>query len=66
MGTRGLFDSPTLPSKKTVRMGDDGKAVGLLHWPTALLFAQALRSIQDQQNQTLNQHDCGHARDGKQ
>jgi len=22
-------------------------------------------SIQDQQNQTLNQHDCGHARDTK-
>jgi hypothetical protein len=31
--------------------------------PTALLFA--VQSIQDQQNQTLNQHDCSHPRDGK-
>jgi hypothetical protein len=52
-----------MPSKKTVRMGDEGKAVGCVP-PTALLFEQGI-SIQDQQNQILNQHDCGHARDGK-
>jgi hypothetical protein len=33
--------------------------------PTALLSEQALNSIPDQQNQTLNQDDCCHARDGK-
>jgi uncharacterized membrane protein YeaQ/YmgE (transglycosylase-associated protein family) len=32
--------------------------------PTALLFEQG-GSIQNQQNQTLNQHDCSHSRDGK-
>jgi hypothetical protein len=31
----------------------------------ALLFEQALKSILDQQNQTLNQHDGSHARGGE-
>jgi hypothetical protein len=29
------------------------------------VFARAVRSIQDQQNQTLNQHDCSHPRNGE-
>jgi hypothetical protein len=33
----GRFDSPTTPSKKTARVGDEGKAVGCVP-PTALLF----------------------------
>ena len=31
------FDNPTMPPKKTARMGDEGKAVGCVP-PTALLF----------------------------
>jgi hypothetical protein len=60
---RPVTTTQRMPSKKTVRMGDEGKAVGCVP-PTALLFEQGI-SIQDQQNQILNQHDCGHARDGK-
>jgi hypothetical protein len=58
------FDNPMLPPKKAVRKGQQGKAVGCVP-PTALLFELAMGSIQDQRNQTLNQHDGGHARDGK-
>jgi hypothetical protein len=36
------FDSPTMPSKKTVRMGDEGKAAGLLHYG---LFRHKLSSF---------------------
>jgi hypothetical protein len=56
------FDTRMMPPKKAV-LGQLGKAVGCAS-PTALLFEQAA-SIQDQQNQTLNQHNCGHACDGK-
>jgi hypothetical protein len=45
-----------------ISYGGQGKAVGCVP-PTALLFEQAL-SIKDQQNQTLNQHDCCHPGDG--
>jgi hypothetical protein len=55
----GRFDNPTLPSKNTARMGDEGKAVGCVP-PTALLFEQAVQSIQDQQNQIRDQRDCRH------
>jgi hypothetical protein len=54
---------PTIAVQENGTYGGQGKAVGCVP-PTALLFEQAA-SIQDQQNQTLNQHDCGHARDGK-
>jgi hypothetical protein len=40
-------------------MGDEGKAVGCVP-PTALLFEQAVQSIQDQQNQIRDQRDCRH------
>jgi hypothetical protein len=38
------------------RMGDEGKAVGCVP-PMALLFEQAVQSIQDQQNQIRDQRD---------
>jgi hypothetical protein len=51
--------SRRLPSKKTVRMGDKAKPLAAYRrW----LCCLSTRSIQEQQNQTLNQHDCGHAR----
>jgi hypothetical protein len=48
------FDSPTLLSKNTARMGDEGKAVGCVP-PTALLFEQALNTRST--NQIRDQRD---------
>jgi len=61
----GLEGSPlrsgqTLPCRVFMglhgRFGDESKAVGCVS-PTALLSERA-RSIQDQQNQIRDQHDC--------
>ena len=57
------FDIPTNTVQENDTYGGQGKAVGCVP-PAALLFEQAV-SIQDQQNQIRDQHDCRHARDGK-
>jgi len=53
------FDSPTTAAQESGAMGGQGKAVERRGAPTALLFEEMI-SIQDQQNQTLNQHDGRH------
>jgi hypothetical protein len=60
---RPVSTAQRLLSKNTARMGDEGKAVGRRR-RLCCLSKQAI-SIQDQQNQTLNQHDCSHPRDGQ-
>jgi hypothetical protein len=58
------FDTRTMLSENTARMGDKAKPSGVFS-ERRRLCCLSRRSIQDQRNQTLNQHDCGHARDGK-
>ena len=61
LSSRCRSDSPTC---RGARMGGRKQSRQALGAPTALLFEEVV-SIQDQQNQTLNQHDGGHACDGK-